>query len=218
MLPLVKLSSRQCSRGISLKAYGSESWIKTFPLATGGGYGRPPRRGNVFEGEQLSAAPGPSRIPFWALRPRSIAPRSYPRGDQAHLTPAPTPCASFRLQNGVTWGCVGHTHLISFLHLADLFQRRRVIGGECFPARGLVPFVVDEHLPKRGSRHALGLHHNHRRTRQPFFFLSFFSKELFTHLQRERQGEKHGCQRATWIGCLLHAPDWGSSTQSRHLP
>ena len=35
---------------------------------------------------------------------------------------------------------------------------------------------------------------------------------------REREGEKHRCERETLISCLLHAPNWGPGPQPKHVP
>ena len=53
--------------------------------------------------------------------------------------------------------------------------------------------------------------------------LLFFSKfYLFIFRERgrkgEREGEKHPCERETFIGCLLQAPNQGPGLQPRPVP
>ena len=49
-----------------------------------------------------------------------------------------------------------------------------------------------------------------------FFILRFIFREKGR--EGEREGEKHQSVRETLIGCLLHAPNWGSGLQPRHMP
>ena len=36
--------------------------------------------------------------------------------------------------------------------------------------------------------------------------------------EREREREKYGCKRETWIGCSHTHPDWGSNQQPSYVP
>ena len=52
-----------------------------------------------------------------------------------------------------------------------------------------------------------------------YLFIRFY---LFAFRESSREGEsegeKHECVRDTVIGCLSHAPYWGSGPQPRHVP
>ena len=53
-----------------------------------------------------------------------------------------------------------------------------------------------------------------------FFFLPL-SEDVFIDFEREREREKHRCERETLIGCLLIArmlPDWGLDLQAGCVP
>ena len=40
----------------------------------------------------------------------------------------------------------------------------------------------------------------------------------FKERGREKEREKHQCERLTWTGCLLFSPDWELNPQPKYVP